>query len=152
MDVGNLRHEVVDVGVPLAIVGGGEEQPRVVVQEHEAHVVERADRVGALEVAFQQLQQAAKSFRSTFRERKDPGELRDLALTRADRDRRFAPLSQLPALACEMSASPFSSADLAQLRCVGVKLLQLLNLLLDRLLLLVRSFCLAFACSVLLLI
>ena len=46
--VGNLRHEVVDVGVPIAVKGRGEEQPRVVVEEHEAHVVEGADLVRAL--------------------------------------------------------------------------------------------------------
>ena len=52
---GNLRHEVVDVGVPLAVVRGGEEQLRVVVQEDEAHVVKRADHVGAAEVAVQRV-------------------------------------------------------------------------------------------------
>ena len=41
--VGNLRREVVDVGVPVAVEGRGEEHPRVVVEEHEAHVVEGAD-------------------------------------------------------------------------------------------------------------
>src|SRR6185295_7930651 len=37
----NQRDEVVDVGVPIAIEGRGEEQFRVVVEEHEPHVVER---------------------------------------------------------------------------------------------------------------
>src|ERR1700733_6004549 len=46
--VGNLRYEVVDIGVPIAAVGRGEEQPRVVIEEHEAHGVEGADLVGAL--------------------------------------------------------------------------------------------------------
>src|SRR6188472_4384978 len=54
--VGDLRREVVDVGIPLAVEGGAEEQLRVVVQEHEAHVVEAADLVRAVEVASQQLQ------------------------------------------------------------------------------------------------
>ena len=43
--VGNLRDEVVDIGVPIAVERSGEEQSRVVVQEYEAHVVERADLV-----------------------------------------------------------------------------------------------------------
>src|SRR4030095_6467562 len=55
--VGNLRREVVDVRVPLAIVGGGEEQLRVVLQENEAHVVDRDHPLRALELAFQELQQ-----------------------------------------------------------------------------------------------
>ena len=54
--VGNLRREVVDIGVPLAIVGGGEEQLRVVVQEDEAHVVKGANLLPSAEVAVQQPQ------------------------------------------------------------------------------------------------
>jgi hypothetical protein len=46
--------------------------------------VKGANGVSALEVAFQQLQEAAKSLRSAFRKREDRGEFRDLALTRAD--------------------------------------------------------------------
>ena len=57
--IGDLRHEVVDISIPLAIVRGGEEQLRVVIQEDEAHVVEGANDIRALEVALQQLQQAA---------------------------------------------------------------------------------------------
>src|SRR5262249_33919327 len=41
--VGNLGHEVVNIGVPIAIKGRGKEQPCVVVEEHEAHIVESAD-------------------------------------------------------------------------------------------------------------
>ena len=41
--IGNLRREVVDIGVPLAVVGGREEKLRVVVQEDEAHVVDGAN-------------------------------------------------------------------------------------------------------------
>src|SRR6185312_983982 len=62
----DLCHEVVDIGVPLAIVGGGEEQLRVVIEKHEAHIVERADYVGSLEVALHDLQQAAESFCAIF--------------------------------------------------------------------------------------
>src|SRR5262245_56875193 len=37
--IGNLRYEVVDIGVPVAVKGRGEEQPGVVIEEHEAHGV-----------------------------------------------------------------------------------------------------------------
>ena len=43
-----------------------------------------ADPIGTAEVAFQCLEQSAKSLRSTFRNRKDPSELGDFALTGAD--------------------------------------------------------------------
>ena len=63
-----------------------------------------------LEVAFQQLQQAAKPLRSPCHERKDDGELRDLALTGAD------PAGALrPPRRCQLLreiGSPFSSAAL----------------------------------------
>ena len=39
----DLRREIVDVGVPVTVVGGGEQQFAVVIQEHETHVVHRAD-------------------------------------------------------------------------------------------------------------
>src|SRR5262245_53542737 len=46
--VGNLRDEVVNIGVPIAVKGRGEKQPRVVIEEHEAHRVEGPDLVRAL--------------------------------------------------------------------------------------------------------
>ena len=62
--VGYLRREVVDIGVPLAVVGGREEKLRVVVQEDEAHVVDGANLVPALKLPF--------SNRSTVRSRWAP--------------------------------------------------------------------------------
>src|SRR6185503_4563996 len=82
--VRNFRHEVVDISVPIAIVSGGEEQLCVVVQEDEAHIVQCADYIPAAEVAFQRLQQSAKSLCSARCKRNDSGELRDFALTGAD--------------------------------------------------------------------
>ena len=41
--VWNQRDEVVDIGVPIAVEGSGEEQSRIVVEEYEPHVVEGAD-------------------------------------------------------------------------------------------------------------
>src|SRR6185437_2795131 len=82
--IGNLRHEVVDVSVPVAIVSGGEEELRVVVQKDEAHIVEGANCVPTAEVSFQRLQQSAESPRSAWCEGNDSSELRDLALTGAD--------------------------------------------------------------------
>ena len=63
----------------------------------------------ARKLPFQQLQQAAKPLRSPCHERKDHGELRDLALTGADPAGGFAPAPALPTLARE-HGSPFFSA------------------------------------------
>src|SRR6185436_1560794 len=41
--VWNQRDEVVDICVPIAVEGSGEEQFRIVVEEHEPHVVEGTD-------------------------------------------------------------------------------------------------------------
>src|SRR5882724_372030 len=41
--VWNQRDEVVDINIPIAVERSGEEQSRIVVDEHEAHVVEGAD-------------------------------------------------------------------------------------------------------------
>src|SRR5262245_13371096 len=82
--VGNLRCELVEIAVPrIAVVGGGEEQLRVIVQEHKTHIVDGGYLLRA-EVGFQGLQQAAKSLRSAWHELEDQGELRDLTLTKAD--------------------------------------------------------------------
>jgi hypothetical protein len=146
--IGNLRREVVDIGVPLVVVGGGEEQLGVVVQKHEPHIVDGPNPVRTLEVAFQQLQQATKPLRSAVRERKDQGELRDPAPTSADptgalRHRRR----------CQLlfeSRKRFLERDFAKLWRVGVQLAQLLDLLLDVLLRRVRSLRLRLRCRLLL--
>jgi hypothetical protein len=118
--VRNLRREVRDVGVEVAVIGRREEQLRVVVDEHEAHVVDRADRVRRPEVPFQQLQEATKPLRSAFHERKEHGELRNLALTGADtagglRRRRRCQLFR-------EHGEPVLQRGFAQFRRVGVKL------------------------------
>jgi hypothetical protein len=41
--VGDQRGEIVDIGVPVAVVGGSEEQLGVVVQKYKAQIMERAD-------------------------------------------------------------------------------------------------------------
>src|SRR5262245_35576621 len=83
--VGYLCHEVVNVGVPIAVKGRGEEQPSVVVEEHEAHGVEGADLVGALrEVAPQQPQERPQPLGAARRQRHDDCQLRYLTETRAD--------------------------------------------------------------------
>src|SRR5215467_8903842 len=66
--VRNRRREVADVGIPLAVVGSGEEQLRVVVQKHEAHIVDGADPVRVAEVAVAQFQQRAQPLGSARRE------------------------------------------------------------------------------------
>src|SRR5262245_5080764 len=89
--VGNLRHEVLDVDVPVAVIGGGEEQLGVVVQKHETHVVDGADPVRVVKVAVPQLQQGAQSGGPAWCERGDHGQLRDLALTAAGPASAFHP-------------------------------------------------------------
>src|SRR5215469_285507 len=78
--VGNFRHEVLNVGVPLAVVGSGEEQLRVVVQKHETHVVDGTNPVRVVEVAVPRLQHTAQPRGSATRERGDQRQLRDGAL------------------------------------------------------------------------
>src|SRR5262249_27287575 len=62
----NLRYEIIDVGVPFAVVGSGEQQLRVVVEEYEAHIVERANDIRTFEITFRQFQQAANPLGSAF--------------------------------------------------------------------------------------
>src|SRR5689334_5317885 len=77
--VGDLRREVVDVGVPVAVIGRGEEESRVVVYEHEAHVVEGSNPVcTTVQVAAQHLKERSQSLGATGRERDDDRQLRDL--------------------------------------------------------------------------
>src|SRR5206468_1931814 len=82
-DVGDLRREVLDVGVPVAIVGGTEEQPCIVVDKHEAHVVDGANLVHALiaNAAMKNLQKTAEPLGSAWCERGDHRQLRDGTLT-----------------------------------------------------------------------
>ncbi len=57
-DVWDLGGEIVDVRIPVAVVRAGKEQLRVVIQEHPAHVVHRANQFHALiaDVAMQAFQ------------------------------------------------------------------------------------------------
>src|SRR5262249_45275186 len=89
--VGDLRHEALDVDVPVAVVGGGEEQLRVVVQKHNTHVVSAADPLRVVEVAIPQLQQGAQSRSSATCERANHSQLRNLALTAAGPTSAFHP-------------------------------------------------------------
>ena len=91
--------------------------------------MDRAYRVRRPEVPFQQLQQAAKPLRSPFHERKEHGELRDLALTGADTAGGLRPPRR-----CQLfreRGEPVLQRGSAHFRRVGVKLPHLLNLLLD---------------------
>jgi hypothetical protein len=127
--VRNLRHEVVDVSIPVAIIGSGEEQLCVVVQKDEAHIVEGANRISAAEVTFQRLQQSAKSLRSAFGEGNDPGELGDFSLTGADTAGVLSSSRN-----CQLSfeiGQPSLQRRPAQFGRIGVKLTQLLDLLLN---------------------
>src|SRR6266404_2371867 len=92
-DVGNLRREVLDVDVPVAIVGSAEEQLRVVVQKHEPHVVDSANHVYEFipDAAVQSFEETAQPLGSAWCERDDHRQLRDLALTPADPAGAFNP-------------------------------------------------------------
>src|SRR5215510_540573 len=86
----NLRCEVVDIGIPLAVVGRREQKLRVVVEEDEALVMERADLFCGAEVAVQESQQRAQPLGAAGRERGDEGQLGDLALANSDPASAFA--------------------------------------------------------------
>ena len=60
-DVGDLGAEVIDVGIPVAVVSAGEQHLRVVVQKDPAHVVNSANQVhvSIAEVAMQALKMHA---------------------------------------------------------------------------------------------
>src|SRR5262245_3179667 len=126
----NLRREVVDVRVKVAVVGRREEQLRVVVHGHEAHVVDCAYRVRRLEVPFHQLQQAAKPLRSAFRERNEQGELRDLVLPGTDTTGGLRAGWRCQFL--RECGEPVRQRSSAQFRRVGVQLPELLKLFVDR--------------------
>ena len=87
--IGDLRHEVVDVDVPVAVVGSGEEQ--LFVQKHETHVVDSPHPVSVVKDAVPQLQQGAQPGGPSWRERGDHGQLRDRALTDAGPTSAFHP-------------------------------------------------------------
>src|SRR5262249_45716097 len=76
----DLRHEVVDVAVPVAVIGGGEKQARVVVEKDETHVVERGDFASPLrKVAVDQAQEGAKPLGASGRQGDYNGQLGHLA-------------------------------------------------------------------------
>src|SRR6185503_21120875 len=83
--VWNQCDEVVDVSVPIAVEGSSEKHSRVVVEKHEAHVVESSN-FGCTrrEVATQQLEERTQPLRAARRQRNNDGQLRALAQTRAD--------------------------------------------------------------------
>src|SRR6185369_16247128 len=81
--VWNQCDEVVDVSVPIAVEGSSEKHSCVVVEKHEAHVVESSN-FGCTrrEVATQQLEERTQPLRAARRQRNNDGQLRALAQTR----------------------------------------------------------------------
>src|SRR5215475_1415800 len=73
--IGYLRREVVDIGVPLVVVGSREDKLRVVVHENETHVVKRANLRPSAEVALQQPQNSAQPLGYARSERDDEEKL-----------------------------------------------------------------------------
>src|SRR5438046_2762800 len=89
--IGDLRHDVVDVDVPVAVIGSGEEQLFVLDQKHETQVVDSPHPVSVVKDAVPQLQQGAQPGGPSWRERGDHGQLRDRALTDAGPTSAFHP-------------------------------------------------------------
>ena len=65
-DVGDLRREILDVRIPVEIVGSAEQKLGVVVQDHEAHVVDGANPIHHFiaNAAVKNLQKRAQPFPS----------------------------------------------------------------------------------------
>src|SRR5262245_27725400 len=93
--VGDLRCEVIDVGVKIAVIGRREEQLRVVVQEHESHVMDSADQVRVIEATITQTQQSAQPRGPAWCEWANQGEFRDFTLTESGPTGAFHPRSWL---------------------------------------------------------
>src|ERR1041384_1113443 len=127
--IGNLRHEVIDIRVPIAVVSGGEKQLRIVIEKDEAHIVKSTSGIPTAKVTFERLQQSAQSLRSAWCERNDPGEFRDLALTRANTAGVLCSCRS-GQLSFEVGETSLQRRS-AQFGRVGIKLTQLLHLLLD---------------------
>src|ERR1043165_6494387 len=125
----NLRHEVIDISIPVAIVSGGEKQLRVVVQKYEAHIVKSANGISTAKVTFERLQQSAQSLRPTWCERNDPREFRDLALTGANTAGVLCSCRS-GQLSFEVGETSLQRRS-AQFGRIGIKLTQLLHFLLD---------------------
>src|SRR6516164_10038071 len=75
--IGNLRGKVVDIRVPLAVICRGEQDPRVVVEEHVAHIMHAADPIGGLDVA-PSVQHGLESLCCSWRNWEDDGQFGDL--------------------------------------------------------------------------
>src|SRR6266849_9711763 len=95
-DVGNLRCEVLDIGVPVAVVGGAKQQFRIVVQKNEAHVVDGAKLIHEriADAAVQSSKKTAQPVGSSWRHWNDHCQLRNLALTAPDPAGGFWPSSR----------------------------------------------------------
>src|SRR5215471_21370154 len=80
----NLRGEGRDIGIPVPVKRRSEQELGIVVEEHEAHVVHRADGVRALEVAAQDTEESPEPIRPAWFELENQEEFRDFALPDAD--------------------------------------------------------------------
>nr|GEU28585.1 hypothetical protein [Tanacetum cinerariifolium] len=75
----NLGGKVVDVAVPVAVVGGGKQDAGVVVEEHEAHIVQGGHALGAVHIAVGQIENAAQALGAARFQRRDRRQLRHIA-------------------------------------------------------------------------
>src|SRR5215468_1053013 len=125
--IGNLRGEVVDIRVPLAVICRGEQDPRVVVEKHVAHIMDGANPVGGVDVD-PSVQHRLESLCSSRRNWEDDGQFGDLtpAQSGTPGGRRFRVRND----AVIHRANEAFERGSPVLRCVSVTLSPLLDLFL----------------------
>lgn len=60
----DLGREIVDIGVPVAVIGGGKDDTRIVVEKDEAHVVQGRDPLCTIEISVRQVEETAQAIGS----------------------------------------------------------------------------------------
>src|SRR5262245_27950752 len=125
--IGNVRGEVVDIRVPLAVICRGEQDPRVVVEEYVAHIMHGADLIWGLDVD-PGVQHRPESFCCSLRNWEDDGQFGDL--TPAQSGTAGARRCRVRNDAVFHAANEAFERAPPHLRCIRVKLPQLLDLLL----------------------
>src|SRR5262245_47127362 len=125
--IGNMRCEVVDIRVPIPVICRGEQDLRVVVEEHVAHIMHAADPVGGIDVD-PRVQHRPEPLCSSLRHWEDDGQFGDLAPARSDTAGARRSLFRNDAALHAVNEA--FERDSPELRCVSVKLPQLLDLFL----------------------
>src|SRR5262245_52001533 len=127
--IGNMRGEVVDIRVPLAVICRREQDPRVVVEEHVAHIMHAADPVGGLDVE-PRVQHRLESLCSSRRNWEDDGEFGDLAAAQSGTAGARC-FFRVRNDAVFHAVNEVFESDAPDLRCISVELPELLDFLLS---------------------